>query len=229
MTTSMNLAKLVLKARKKLPLLAIPAVLALSPGRADAVLTYNIFESGPDVVFQASGTLVLPSSPIDTGGGCAPGGAIFGSQAVMCLDTNNAINDADYYRITGPIEFNGFGPQNLFGSNLAGLSTLLFAGIPNPYFGIDEAYASGDPIAFTMNFPGESLNSLGITSSGLIGTWFLTGEGYTANDQIQLFVGPPQTSSVPGPLPLLGTSAAFAWSRKLRRRVASSSGFSHKG
>lgn len=31
-------------------------------------------------------------------------------------------------------------------------------------------------------------------------------------------------ASVPGPLPLMGAAAAFGWSRRLRRRVGSSTG-----
>ena len=38
------------------PLLAAPAALLLSQEQAKAVLTYNIFESGGDVVFQTSGS-----------------------------------------------------------------------------------------------------------------------------------------------------------------------------
>jgi hypothetical protein len=39
------------------PLLAAPAALLLNPGRADAVLTYNIFQDGANVVLKASGSL----------------------------------------------------------------------------------------------------------------------------------------------------------------------------
>lgn len=51
----------------------------------------------------------------------------------------------------------------------------------------------------------------GITGTGVVGIWTLNGTSETIN----LIAGPP----VPGPLPLLGGGAAFAWSRRLRGRV----------
>ena len=51
--------------RSLVPLLAAPAALLLNPGRADAILTYNIFEDGGNVVVQTSGSLVLPSPTIN--------------------------------------------------------------------------------------------------------------------------------------------------------------------
>jgi hypothetical protein len=46
------------------PLLAAPAALLLSQGDAKAILTYNIFESGGSVVFQASGSLNLTGANV---------------------------------------------------------------------------------------------------------------------------------------------------------------------
>ena len=42
------------------PLLAAPAVLLLSQGEAKAILNYNIFQRGSDVVLSARGSLSLP-------------------------------------------------------------------------------------------------------------------------------------------------------------------------
>jgi hypothetical protein len=53
------------RCKRLVPLLAAPAALLLSQGQAKAVLTYNIFQSGKDVVIQASGALNLanPQGP----------------------------------------------------------------------------------------------------------------------------------------------------------------------
>ena len=50
---------LVQRCKRLSPLLAAPAALLLSQGQAKAVLTYNIFESGGNVVVQISGSLDL--------------------------------------------------------------------------------------------------------------------------------------------------------------------------
>lgn len=47
-------------------LIAAPAALILTPGRAEAILTYNIIESGPDVIIQATGSLTIPLTPSGT-------------------------------------------------------------------------------------------------------------------------------------------------------------------
>ena len=47
--------------KRFIPLLAAPAALLLSQEQAKAVLTYNIFESGGNVVVRASGSLNLPN------------------------------------------------------------------------------------------------------------------------------------------------------------------------
>jgi len=58
-------------------------------------------------------------------------------------------------------------------------------------------------------------SGLGFTTTGLIGTWSLTGTSET----IQMIVGPP-TAAAPGPLPVFGAAVAFGWSRRLRKRIA---------
>lgn len=46
-----------------------------------------------------------------------------------------------------------------------------------------------------------------------------TGVANITMTPIRASVGPPTTSSVPGPLPVLGAAAAFGYSRKLRKRI----------
>ena len=44
------------------PLLAAPAALLLSQGEAKAILNFNIFESGGNVIVRTSGSVALPNS-----------------------------------------------------------------------------------------------------------------------------------------------------------------------
>lgn len=82
-------------------------------------------------------------------------------------------------------------------------------------FGMDPTYANGTPISSSITFNNTTLAGMGFTSTGLIGTWQITG-ATGADGQINVVVG-----NVPGPLPLFGAAAAFAYSRRLRRRISS--------
>jgi hypothetical protein len=211
------------------PLLAAPGALLLGQEQAKAVLTYNIFESGGDVVVQASGSLALPSSPPLASVGCGSiatgllNGGINSSFAGICTGPGSLL---DAYGVTGSESFDGTVSIDS-GSSTSALSTLLigdpvFSGSEfgiSPFFAISPRYSSGAPIASSSVFAGQTLAGLGFTiNSGLIGTWTLAGTG----DTIQLVLGSP-SAQVPGPLPLLGAGAAFCWSRRLRRRIASTS------
>jgi len=57
------LRPLVQHCKRLSPLLAAPTALLLMQGQAKAILTYNIFERGSDVVIEANGSL-LPYSRI---------------------------------------------------------------------------------------------------------------------------------------------------------------------
>ncbi len=100
---------------------------------------------------------------------------------------------------------------------LSGITTVLCMVMQN-CFGIDSAYVSNSPIVSSATFNGQTLAGLGFTPSlsGLIGTWTLDG----TSESIQVILGAPEPEVVPGPLPLFGAAAAFGWSRKLRKRIA---------
>jgi len=68
----------------------------------------------------------------------------------------------------------------------------------------------------SATFNGQTLASLGFTTTGLIGTWTIDG----TSESIQVILAPPSPAAVPGPLPLVGAAAAFGFSRRLRKRVA---------
>jgi MYXO-CTERM domain-containing protein len=195
------------------PLLAAPAALLLGQGQAKAVLTYNFFESAGNVIVQTSGSLDLTGAtagPNPETEGCTPGG-IESSVAAICT---GQINNIRQYVISGPPDFNGSGPPLKAASSVSGINTII-VGIVNA-FAIDSTYVSTTPIVSSATFNGQTLASLGFTTTGLIGTWSLTGTSET----IQMFVGNPPAAAVPGPLPLLGIGAAFGWSRRLRKRIA---------
>ena len=82
--------------------------------------------------------------------------------------------------------------------------------------GLDTAYVSNTPIVSSATINGTTLAGLGFTTTGLIGTWSLTGTSETIN----VYLVNPATAAVPGPLPLLGAGAAFGWSRRMRKRIS---------
>jgi hypothetical protein len=192
------------------PLFAAPAALLLTQGQAKAVLTYSIFESAGNVVVQASGRLDLTGADYLSDGACGVPGGLISSFAVICTGPNST---SSAYSVSGPKSFNG-SVLAFPASSVSGTSTTLDGG--GSKFYIDPAYLSTTPIVSSATFNGETLASLGFTTTGLIGTWSLTGTSET----IQVYLGNPPAAAVPGPLPLLGIGAAFGWSRRLRKRIA---------
>jgi hypothetical protein len=192
------------------PLLAAPAVLLMSQGQAKAVLTYNIFESGGNVVVQTSGSLNFTGATQDGTYSLGKNGLIDSLFGILNTGPSNSSSPA--YVISGPKDFNGDGFADA--SSASGIMTLINASIRA--FSIDPTYVSTTPIVSSATFNGQTLVSLGFTTTGLIGTWSLTGTSET----IQLFLGNPPAAAVPGPLPLFGAAAAFGWSRRLRKRIA---------
>ena len=193
------------------PLLAAPAALLLIQGEAKAILTYNIFESAGNVVVQTSGSLDLTgATPIGTNA-CPANGALFSNIALVCTGPSPG-SPQPYFGITGPSSFNG----SVFAvpaSSATGLSTFINGNFLA--FGINSSYISNTSINSSATFNGTTLEGLGFTTTGLIGTWTLNGTSETIN----LFLGNPASAAVPGPLPLLGAGAAFGWSRRLRKRI----------
>jgi hypothetical protein len=201
------------------PLLAAPAALLLSQGEAKAILTYNIFESGGNVVAQTSGSLNLTGATQIGTQGCSFSGLIASTYAIICSGPASAAPGSTEgplinYGITGPIAFNGtafIGPA----SSVSGLQVGLSG--ERSWFLIDPTYLSNSPIVSSATFNGTTLAQLGFTTTGLIGTWTLSG----TSESIQVIIGAPTSpgATVPGPLPLLGAGAAFGWSRRLRKRI----------
>ncbi|MCT0230010.1 hypothetical protein KQ306_03920 [Synechococcus sp. CS-1324] len=191
-------------------LLAVPAALLLSPGRAEALLTYTLFESGFNVVLEASGSLQLPASSVSFR--CTSTGLV--SENTLC--TGPVPPSGVFlpgFTLTGPAGI-PFVTSFFPGSSVTGVSTVLNSNPTSSTFAIDPANAGS--INSTATFNNRTLASLGFTTPGLIGTWQVNGISGEAG-QINLVVAP-----VPGPLPLLGAAAAMGWSRRLRQRIAAS-------
>jgi len=126
------------------------------------------------------------------------------------------------------IDFEDFYSGVSFSSNF-GTGVLTYASSSGDQFGLSNfsgydmvvpsGYASGDPLSFEMIFNSTDLATLGATPGVYDWTW---GTGTPNADFFRLCVGSPcptSTTSVPGPLPLLGVGAAFGFSRKLRTRI----------
>ncbi|MEB3354783.1 MAG: hypothetical protein VKM34_11220, partial [Cyanobacteriota bacterium] len=151
------------------PLLAAPAALLLSQGQAKAVLVYNIFESAGNVVVQTSGSLNLAGATSSSNVNCDANGAIDPPFALICTGPDGILPG---FNITGPTSFNGslsIDPA----SNVSGLSTILFG--TASLFSIDPSYVNSSPIVSSATFNNQTLAGLGFTTTGLIGTWTLTG------------------------------------------------------
>jgi hypothetical protein len=198
---------------------AAAAAVALSPGEAKAVLTYNIFESGSDVVVQASGSLAL--SGFDPTATSYFPGQVLSSSFGQVVTGANGTSPLGFYSISGPTTFAGTAALNRFNTTTSSTGIQFALNGSGSKFQVDPAYISGSAISSSATFQDKTLAGLGFTTPGLIGTWTLTSGG----DTIRVVVGPPGSAAAaaaaPGPLPLFGAGAAFTWSRRLRRRIGS--------
>jgi hypothetical protein len=192
--------------------LAAPALLLLNQGQARAVLIYNIYESAGDVVVMASGSLDLTGATKKVGFWSCQPGVIDSPPAILCAGPTTLSTP---YQISSPGTFN----QTVIrypASSVSGIATMLYGFFS--LFAIPITYTSNTPIVSSATFNSTTLAGLGFTGNGPIGTWTLDGTSET----IQVILGsPPQAgAAVPGPMPLLGAAAAFGWSRRLRKRIA---------
>ena len=193
------------------PLLAVPAALLLSQGDAKALLTYYIFENAGNVVVQTRGSLNLTGATQTGTLYCGADGAIISSAAAICTGADPRM-EFPSFAISGPKNFNG--TASIYpASSVSGIFIDLDGN--NQRFVIDPTYTTNTPIVSSATFNGKTLAGLNFTTTGLIGTWSLTGTSET----IQVILGAPPSASVPGPLPLLGAGAAFGWARRLRKRT----------
>jgi hypothetical protein len=210
-------------ARLLLPALALPAVIAAAQSPAEALITVNFFDDGPNLKLTASGSLSQLPTPLTSWGCGNMGGYISGElqagqpsyRGAFCSGSGTSIS---MYRITGPT---GFGGNNFMaGTSASGhlfaLVNSLFTDDPlyTSTVGIDTGYTLGTHFSSQSIFAGTSIANQGLVA-GFTGIYTINGTSET----IRFAVAPP---AVPGPLPLLGAGAAFAWSRQLRKRTTTS-------
>jgi len=205
--------------------------IAAAPDRADALITITVREAAGNVLVQASGTYLTlgltretdpPPDPVD---GVYPTNPFLSAPQ---LDGNfNFI-------LTGATSVNAFlwrfdtvteQPGTDFGSQLEGAD---FG--TGPVVGIDQGF---DPTIYAILPSGipctdidnpclitgsQSIyNTRSLSSLGLIPGTYTWAWGASDDQRLTLKI-----EAVPGPLPALGGAAAFAWSRRLRRRVNAS-------
>ncbi len=201
------------------------ATLALDAGDSRAILTYQIFQDGNNVVIQASGSLVLPD-PYNFGPPCGDGTApgIKPASVTICTGEPRPERDPIQYDVVGPFSIGGTSTLSFEADSSSGMHTYLANNIR--FFGIDASYVSGDPILSNAMFSNRTLFDLGL-SAGSSGTWNIIEfdlEGVASyGDIVRVCVGDnpcfEDSVPVPGPLPVFGAAAAFGWSRSLRRRI----------
>ncbi len=180
-------------------------MLTLHAPKAQANLTYQILQSGSDVVLTSSGSFsqlgpVNNSGSFPTASGMNPGAGII----LPVADFNFTFNN---YQISGPSSFgSGIGVN---ATSNSGTATALF---PTLLY-LPSAYSLGTNISSTTTFANTTFSSLGLTPGTY--EWSLVG----TSEKIFVQIGPLASASVPAPLPLLGAGAAFATSRRLRSRI----------
>ena len=217
------------RCKRLFPLLAASAALLLGQGQAKAILNLNIFDDGPNLKISVSGSLSQLPVVADTGI-CGASGALTGEFQTAVPGLNNIVCSGpkvffNLYDITGPSGFGG--TERLITATSVSGSTFLFASsaytantLYSERIGLDPGFLGGSYLSEAI-FSGRSLASEGFTATGLVGTWTIDGTSESIN--VCIGYGPcasDPTSSVPGPLPLLGAGAAFGWSRRLRKRIA---------
>lgn len=204
---------------------AVPAVLvAGSWSPAQAILTYYIYESGSDVVVKTSGTLTGLGTPDATTGACNINSniatQIYAGFGIACTGASQTDNNVYTLAKTSGNYVWGIPTPDaaVTASSTSGFSTYIAGG--DEVFGISPLYSGGE-INTSATFANTSLSALGLGSyniGDIVASFqFINNTAET----VSVVIGAPPTASVPGPLPVLGAGAAFAWSRRLRSRIVS--------
>ncbi len=190
------------------PLLVAPASLLLLQGQAKAILIFEILQTGSNVTINARGSISqLNAFQFQV---TNPGGAIKADQAGIAAGARPTCT-WNFYAVTGPSDF---GTGGLFDADTSSGDCVQSY---KTAVGLPVSYVPGTPLSASMIFINKTLADLGLSStSGLLGEWVLTG----TSEKFQVWAGSAPTTSVPGPVPILGVAAAFGWCRRLRKRIA---------
>lgn len=146
---------------------------------AEATVTVNIMEVGPDVVATANGTLNLALMAFR--GTFSADDRIFPAAGVLDWADSGRLDV--YLGISGPTRFGPGGPT------LASTSLGSFL-LDIPDVGVPEDYVSGSPISATATYSGQTFASLGVTPGQYI--------YYTPSDTVIINIG-QAAGAVPEP------------------------------
>jgi hypothetical protein len=184
---------------------ALAASASLHAGNADAILVLEFTQQGADVQLNVSSSLTGLIPPTLNSSAC------LGNILTPSVGRNLAgcVSPGYAYSIVGPANF---GTDT--NSSFAYTGNAFFLSASSEIV-LPTTYANGDSITGTGVFAGQTLSSLGLSSTNpgdVLGTWTV------GTDSIEVRIGGGGVA-VPGPLPLLGAAAAFAHSRRLRTRI----------
>jgi hypothetical protein len=208
----------------------LPAcLLALCP-RAEAILRYYIHDADGAGRIDAIGSLNLPVALVTKTGiseYCPSNSSFFppiGNAGLQTKATLSALLICTGPAANSSMVFKGYEMQvvsqsfstDIFAAaaSYSGLATGLIGDAPAFY--VQTSYSSGGSISSAALLSG-TLASIGLSGSGLIAQYNIL-DGSTVTDSVEVHLSAPPRP-VPGPLPMLGASLAFAWSRQLRQRV----------
>lgn len=177
---------------------------------ASAGVIFNAQEVGSDVIISAAGTLVLPSPALATGI-AVTGGAPSGLDPDLFIATGGNPSPGpstlyDAYLLgsyTGPVNF-GSGTSGFEADSWSGDFVFLQFDSGFPVFFVPTGYVSGDQLASTSTYDGQTFATLGMTVGSY--TW-----EYDSGSDFFTLIAVPEPTSLACLLGLVGMCA-------LRRR-----------
>jgi len=201
--------------------------IAAAPDRADALITITVREAAGNVLVQASGTYLTTGLTLETlppsfyGTNPFSAASELDGNANFILTGATGVNNAYLWRFDSVTQQ----PATFFGNqaDAADFGTGPVVGIDQGFDPTFYAILPSNTICADINNPCLLTGSESVYNTQSISSLGLTPGTYTwawgASDDQRLTL---QIEAVPGPLPALGGAAAFAWSRRLRRRVKAS-------
>jgi hypothetical protein len=219
--------KLVTGAARLAALALVPFSLIAQPQKADALLSFYIFEQDSTTKIKTIGSLNLPSNPynIDSAASCFTAGFnLVSAPPLLELSTGDgSLCSTKTYQLVNSftaLSFSG----SVFSGGSGGVSNSNYVSMyidsDEDFVELNDAYVSGASIINEVTFNNPIATPL--SGAGLIAEWKIM-NGLTEFDRVQIYLStPPSAAAVPAPIPLAGGALAFGWSRRLRRRAGKS-------
>lgn len=191
------------------PLLAASVGLLLGQGEAKAILNINIFDDGPNLKVTVQGSVSQLGSSLGSGA-CGVDGAL--TPTIICTGPNSS---AETYAILGSGNF-GIPDSLVPADTVSGFTFRMSSSSSSAGVRLDSSYVLGQPFFSSATFNDSSLASLGVTSTGLVGTWTIVG----TTESINVFYRASSSSISPRPPAPAG--------RRCRLRLESPSAQAHR-